>query len=206
MSAVPQSLLPSAPRPLTVREYLDLERTAEFKSEYLDGVVYAMAGASRQHNIAKENLIGELHARFKGGPCQSYSSDQRVKVGPGNLFVYPDIAVVCGQVETAPEDDETIVNPQVVVEVQSPSTSRIDVQVKLRKYCRLDSVREVVLVSQEEPSVVVVSRLSDGDGRLSIVDGLDAILTLPSLGVSIPLADIYRNVAFAPPPGETPPG
>src|SRR4051794_31322851 len=119
MTAVPREKL-------TPAEYLTIERKAEVKSEYLNGEMFAMAGASPAHNVIKENLIGELYSRLKGGPCRSYSSDQRVKVSATGLYTYPDIMIVCGPPEFDDEDPNTLLNPQVIIEVLSESTADYD--------------------------------------------------------------------------------
>src|SRR5476649_1115186 len=109
MTALPK---PTSKSKLTPAEYLAIERKAEFKSEFLNGEMFAMAGASRHHCAVKDNLIGELHARLKGGPCRSYSSDMRVKVSATGLYTYPDIVIVCGPPELEDEKFDTLLNPQ----------------------------------------------------------------------------------------------
>ena len=108
MSAVPK-------RKLTEAEYLAIERAAEFKSEFYNGEMFAMAGASREHNRVKENLVIELGARLKGGPCQTYSSDQRVVVGATGLYTYPDIVILCGPGAYDPADRDTLTNPTAII-------------------------------------------------------------------------------------------
>src|SRR5688500_15943172 len=165
MSAVPKPKL-------TVAEYLARERAAEFKSEYYRGETFAMAGASRQHNTAKENLIGELFTRLKGSPCRTFSSDQRVKVPVTGLYTYPDIVIVCGKPEYDPLDPDTLVNPVAVIEVLSPATETYDRGAKFRQYQQLPSVQEYVLVSQNEPVVERFVRQNDGTWVLTVVTGL----------------------------------
>ena len=189
---------------VSVAEYLAAEKTAAFKSEYFNGETFAMAGASRPHNRVKDNLIGELHARFKGGPCQTFSSDQRVLVDRTGLYTYPDLVIVCGEVETAEHDDDTVTNPRVVVEVLSPSTERYDRTTKFRHYQQMPSVQEYLLVSQAEPLCERFTRQDDGSWALVSFVGLDAAVELRSVGVRVPLADLYAGVEFPPP--DPPPG
>lgn len=198
MSAVPK-------RKLTVEEYLAIEEKAEFKSEFYDGVMYpvyrdgpeAMAGASRRHNYAKENLIVELGGRLKGGRCRTLSSDQRVRIPTTGLYCYPDIVVLCGDPEY---DGETLLNPQVVVEVLSDSTAEYDRVTKFRHYQRLDSLREYVLVSQDEPVIDRFVRQDDGSWKLTTFAGMNATFALDSVAVTIPMADVYRGITFEPLP------
>lgn len=201
MTAVPK-------RKLTPAEYLAIEKQAEFKSEFFDGEMFplhrdaavGMAGASRPHNRVNENLSGELHARLKGGPCQSFSRDQRVLIDRTGLYTYPDVLIVCGQVETAEEDDDTITNPRVVFEVLSTSTERYDRGAKFRHYQQLPSMQEYILVSQDEAVVERFTRQADGSWALVSFVGLEAVLALNSVPVQVPLADIYAGVEFPDPP------
>ncbi|MFY7950960.1 MAG: Uma2 family endonuclease [Armatimonadaceae bacterium] len=125
MSAVPK-------RKLTVAEYLAIEKKAEFKSEFFNGEMFAMAGASRQHNRLKDNMVIRIGSQLLGGPCQTFSSDQRVLIDRTGLYCYPDLLIVCGEVETADDDEDTITNPRVVIEVLSPTTERYDRGAKFR--------------------------------------------------------------------------
>jgi len=115
MSAQPQ------PR-LSPEEYLALDRAAEFRSEYRDGQMYAMAGASPVHVLIVSNLAGELHHALKGGPYRVYPVELRLRVNPDRLNTYPDINVVCGELNLADDRKDTAVNSTVLVEVLSPST------------------------------------------------------------------------------------
>ncbi|HYH66678.1 MAG TPA: Uma2 family endonuclease [Urbifossiella sp.] len=183
---------------LTVAEYLAIERRAEFKSEFHDGEMFAMAGASREHNTVAKNLGGELYGRLKGGPCQTFLSDQRVRIARTGLYCYPDLVIVCGEPQYAEEDRDTLVNPRVVFEVLSPSTERYDRTVKLRHYKQLPSVQEYVLVAQDQAWCERYARQADGAWTHVEFVGLDATLELTSVPVAVPLADVYARVTFPP--------
>jgi Uma2 family endonuclease len=189
MSAIPKTKL-------TPAEYLARERTAEFKSEYYRGETFAMAGASREHNSVKENLIVELGIRLKGSPCRSFSSDQRVKVSATGLYTYPDIAIVCGKAEYDPLDRDTLLNPVAIIEVLSPSTESYDRGAKFRQYQQLPSVNEYILVSQTEPLVERYVRGSNGDWAYTAIPGPAGELNFATVSARIPLADIYNGVEF----------
>lgn len=189
MSAVPKGKF-------TARDYLAIERDAPFKSEFHNGEMFAMAGASREHNRIKENLIGELFARLKGGPCQTYSSDQRVLVEVTGLYTYPDIVVLCGQAATDPNDRDTLVNPTALIEILSPSTERHDRGAKFRNYQQIPSLIEYVLVSQDEAVCERYVRQADGSWGLVWFVGLSATLAFTSVPARIPLADVYAGVTF----------
>lgn len=201
MSAMP------ATKRMTVAEYLAREETAERKSEFLDGQMFLMAGASREHNLLTRNLAGELYMALKGGPCQVFVADQRVKVNRTGLFTYPDLLIVCGDPEYAAEDRNTLTNPKVVVEVLSDSTERYDRTGKFRHYKQLPSVTEYVLVSQTEPLVERFVRTANGRWEQDDTVGLDITFALATVPAEVPMADIYRGVEFpAPPAGERPGG
>lgn len=201
MSAAPK-------RKLTPAEYLVIEKKATFKSEFFDGEMFplhrdapvGMAGASRPHNRVNENLSVEIGGRLKGGQCQSYSRDQRVLVDRTGLYTYPDLLIVCGEVETATDDEDTITNPRVVVEVLSPSTERYDRTTKFRHYQQIPTAQEYLLVSQTEPLCERFTRQADGSWALVSFVGLEAVLALTSVPVQVPLADIYAGVEFPEPP------
>ena len=193
MTAVPQ-------RKLTPAEYLVIERHAQFKSEFLDGEMFAMAGASPTHNSIKENLIIRLGSQIWGGPCRSYSSDQRVKVSATGLYTYPDIAVVCGQPEFEAGQPDVLLNPRVIIEVLSESTERYDRTTKFRHYQQIESLGEYVLVYQDEPLVECFALQANGKWELTTIAGLAGQLELTTVPAKIPLADIYASVTFPEPP------
>lgn len=191
------------PTKLTVAEYFAIEEKAERKSEFYRGEMFAMGGASREHNTVSRNLTAELHLRLKGSPCQVFAADQRVKVEKSGLYAYPDLVIVCGPPEYAAENRDTLVNPKVVFEVLSDSTERYDRTTKFRHYKLLSSLQEYVLVSQSEPLVERFARSADNTWAQTDFVGLQAILTLAAVPVSVPLADIYFGVEF---PKSTGPG
>jgi len=189
MSAVPKKML-------TVAEYLAIEERAEFKSEFFRGELFAITGASEPHNRIKGNVDGELYNRLKGGPCRTYSSDQRVLVEGTGLFTYPDILVVCGPSEFAADDKHSIINPRVIIEVLSPSTAHYDRGAKLRNYQKIPTLQEYVMVYQDEAVCESLTRQDDGSWIFAFAAGLDATLKFTSIPVEIALTDIYAGVTF----------
>ncbi len=188
------------PRKLTVPEYFAIEEKAERRSEFYDGEMFAMAGTNREHNIIIRNLVGTLYARLQGSPCQVFVSDQRVKVDRTGLYTYPDVLIVCGPPDYAPENRDTLVNPKVIIEVLSPSTERYDRTTKFRHYKQLPSVMEYVLVAQDEPLVErYVRKAEPGWEQVDFV-GLEESLALVSVPAVVQLAEIYRGVEFPPQP------
>src|SRR5262249_52342736 len=134
----------------TVEEYLKLEREASYKSEYLDGEIFAMAGASRRHNLISINAGSSLNAQLAERECEVYVSDMRVRVEATNLLTYPDVVVVCGEPRFHDEDADTLLNPTLIIEVLSKSTSRFDRGEKFEHYRAIESFVEYLLIAQDK--------------------------------------------------------
>ncbi len=183
------------PKKLTVAEYFAIEQKAERKSEFYDGEMFLMAGASREHNTVVSNLMEKLFSQLAGA-CRVYVSDMRVKLDRTGLYTYPDLLIVCDPPEYAPENRDTLTNPQVVIEVLSDSTERYDRTTKFRHYKQLLSVKEYLLVSQSEPLVERYTRQADESWAQSDFVGLEATMTLATLPVSVLMADVFRDVEF----------
>ena len=179
----------------TPQEYLALERQAEFKSEYLDGIIVAMAGGRREHNLIAINLASETRSQLKGRPCEVFVSDMRVLVSQTGLYTYPDVVVVCGEALFLDDHRDTLLNPTVIVEVLSPMTESYDRGKKSGHYRRLPSLREYILVAQDE--VFVERYLRQGDvWELTDLDHLDDTLSLVSIDCHVPLREIYARIEF----------
>ena len=188
----------SQPKPqYTVEEYLALEREAEFKSEYIDGYIVAMAGASERHNLIVTNTVRELSNQLKGRDCRVYSSDMRIDLRERELFAYPDVVVVCGAPQLSDERRDNLRNPVVIIEVLSPSTESYDRGLKFIKYRRIESLQEYLLVSQEEARIEHYVRQPNGDWLMSEFAGLDASVHLPSINCELKLAEVFDKVTFA---------
>ena len=146
--------MPAQPLPrITPEEYLAADRAAEFKSEFYNGQMYAMAGGKAAHSAIIGNLTAGLHQALRDRPCVVYPTELRLRVSPTGWYTYPDIMVVCDEPRFADEQNDTLLNPTLIVEVLSPSTEAHDRGFKFAQYRKLDSLREYVLVSQSEPRV-----------------------------------------------------
>jgi Uma2 family endonuclease len=184
------------PRPhLTPAEYLAMERQAETKSEYHDGEIVAMAGASREHNLIAMNTVRELSTQLRGRPCETYPSDMRVRIPARNISTYPDIVVVCGEPEFEDAEVDTLLNPTVIIEVLSSSTERYDRGRKFAQYRTLPSLREYLLIAQDEHRIDYYRREADGNWFIGEAQGRDATLTL-AIGCTLALADIYERITL----------
>jgi Uma2 family endonuclease len=178
---------------LSVEEYLALDREAELKSEYHDGVLFPICGVSVEHGRLCVRLGRRLEERLEGRPCFTLVAPLRVRVSR-TKFVYPDIVVVCGEPSLTDEQADTLSNPKTILEVLSPSTRDYDYGSKFMFYRELPSFEEYVLVAQDRQRVEVYRRLANQEWRLSRYDGPEAILPLESLGISIPLTEIYSGI------------
>src|SRR5262249_49348713 len=158
-----------------------MERAAEFKSEFFDGEIFAMAGGTLRHSLIATNLAAEFRNRLKGGPCVPFNSDLRIKIATTGLFTYPDLSVICGPPEFVPGTDDTVLNPTVLVEVLSDSTEAYDRGKKFEHYRQIEALREYLLVSQKEPRIEQFIRQPDRRWLLHEAAGLEATLEVPSL-------------------------
>jgi Uma2 family endonuclease len=188
---------------MTDEQYLAVERAAETKSEFFDGEMYAMSGATRPHILITGNIFGELYAQLKGGPCEVYNNDMRVSVrDPSSYsYTYPDLVAVCGEPRFRDDTFDTLLNPALIVEVLSPSTEAFDRGGKFARYRRLDSLKEYVLVSQDRALVERFQRRGE-QWLLTEYRGLDAELELESIGCAIRLKDIYARIDLPVDPDE----
>ncbi len=189
MSTVPEQYI-------TPQAYLDRERQAETKSQYFQGEIFAMTGASRQHNLIAVNTVITLGPQLRDRDCEIYSGDMRVKVSPSGLYTYPDVTVVCGEPQFEDAELDTLLNPKVLFEVLSPSTADYDRGGKFAKYRRLPSLQEYVLISQDRPLIEHYVRQGQNQWVLTENESLDHTLVLPSIGCELPLAEIYLKVHF----------
>jgi Uma2 family endonuclease len=187
-----KSVVKSRPR-LSYEEYCQIEAQSPVKHEFQDGLVWAMAGGSREHAAICANVLVLLGAQLRGGPCQPHTSDLRIRVSATGLATYPDVSVICGHAEFDSEDraGHTVLNPTVLVEVSSPSTEQYDRTEKLAQYQRIDSLREVVLVAQAERHIEVWRRSNDGEWER--LEHRSGSAVLASIDVTLPLDDIYRD-------------
>lgn len=179
----------------TEDEYLRLEEDAPYKSEYVRGEIRAMSGGTDDHATISVSVCAELRTALKGRGCRVMSSDMKV-LTPRNTFRYPDASVVCGPRQYHNGKRTIITNPFVVVEVLSDSTSDTDRGGKLHEYQMIDTLQSYLLVSQDAARVEQYARKDDGHWDYHAVEGLTNSVTLPALGITLSLADIYDGIDF----------
>jgi Uma2 family endonuclease len=184
----------------TPEQYLEMERAADYKSEYFQGEIFAMAGASYAHVRLTGNLTGEIYQSLRGKSCFIGPSEMRVRTRPNGLYTYPDNVAICGEPVFADAKPDTLVNPILIVEVLSKSTEAHDRGDKLHEYRASESLQQYVLVSQYAPRIEVFTRSDDNTWSIRYFEGEDTICELTSVGCSFRLADVYRGVPLEPGP------
>jgi Uma2 family endonuclease len=179
---------------LTPEQYLVIERAAEYKSEYYNGEMFAMSGAREVHNLIAVNLCADLHRQLRPRPCRVYMADMRVNVSASGLHTYPDATVVCGEPRFLDQTRDTLLNPDLIVEVLSPSTEAYDRGRKFEHYRSIESLREYLLVSTDRMIAELFTRQPDGRWLLTAAGRIEDVLDLQSVGCRIALADLYEGV------------
>ena len=181
-------------------EYITLERKAiptddTVRSEYVNGKIVAMSGASRAHNLISINISGELRNLLKETGCETYNGEMRVSTPSTSSYFYPDVVVVCDEPRFEDDVFDILLNPIVLVEVLSPSTEAYDRGEKLYHYQQLESLKEYILVSQDRINVERFLRKPGEWGYTSFRD-LDDVLPIASIQCELPLQEIYERVTF----------
>ena len=190
---------------LTLSEYVAQELRTGIKHEYYRGETFAMVGGTPRHALIATNFLRESSLALKNTPCVAYNGDLRIKVDDSGLYTYPDASITCGPLQLDEDVPNTVINPTVLVEVLSDSTERYDRGRKSDHYRHILSLQELVLISQDRPLVECFTRHASGGWLLTDVRELEESLSLKSVGITIPLAELYRDVEFDPPEPLTPP-
>jgi len=188
---------------ISSEDYLATERGSTVRHEYINGVMYAMAGGSLPHNDITFNLGSLIKAHLRGRGCKANINDIRVLNKATGSYLYPDLLVICGEPILTDLHKDTVVNPLVIVEVLSPSTEAFDKGDKFAHYKLLESFQVYVLVSQDQPLIQKFTRNSEG-WQLTEYAGLDSVLTLEAIEFAAPLSEIYEGITFAEPPRTAP--
>ncbi len=191
---------------ITPEEYLAIERGAETRSEYLNGEMFAMAGASVRHILITANLTREIGNRLEDSPCLVLPTEMRVKVNSTGLYTYPDLAIVCDKLQLEEGSVDILLNPGIIFEVLSESTEKYDRGVKFDHYREVGSLREYVLVSQEKALLERYSRQADGTWALRVFKEMSEEFAFDSLELAIPISKIYSKVEFGPSSDKSRPG
>jgi Uma2 family endonuclease len=181
---------------VTPDEYLAAERLSDYRSEYLDGGVYPMTGGSVNHNQITINLILELGTQLRATPCRVHATDLKVRLPDSRKFFYPDVMVICGELQYHDRRRDIILNPDLVIEVLSPSTEAFDRGAKFHAYQAIESLKEYVLIAQDSPVIEQFVRNGDRKWTYRAAEGLESSLTLPSIECTLNLSAVYDKVDF----------
>lgn len=178
---------------MTEEEYLRLERAAQYKSEFVDGEIFAMSGGSLWHSQLAVNWTVHLFIRLRGKDCRVFSSDARVRTTTSGSYVYPDVSVVCGG-RVVSGGDDILIDPKIVIEVLSPSTADYDRGKKFELYREIPFLQEYVLTHTDSPHIEHFARQADESWIFREYKSLESSLRLTSIQCDIGLADIYERI------------
>jgi Uma2 family endonuclease len=179
----------------TPEQYLDFERGSSERHEYLDGDIYAMVGATKRHGKIVGNIFAQLFPELRKQNCWLYSTDMRVRPKKSKAYFYPDLVVECGEGEYEDEEEDTLLTPQLIIEVLSPSTKKFDKTEKFLRYQMIGSLEVYVTIEQSEPRIDLYNRIGNEWEHLISKD-LDSIVDLPTIGCTLALADVYQGIIF----------
>jgi Uma2 family endonuclease len=183
---------------ISPEEYLRLERQADYRSEYLNGEIFAMTGASRAHNLITVNITAELNGQLREKPREVYAAEMRVKVRSAGLYTYPDVVVVCGEPQFEDDELDTLLNPTVLIEVLSKSTERYDRMSKTFYYRSVESITEHLLVAQHQVHVEQYVKQPTGEWLLIEHTSPEQTVRLASIDCSLELPRVYDKVTLDP--------
>ncbi len=176
-------------------QYLALEESADYRSQFYCGEIFAMAGASRRHNTIAMNAASNLHFQLRNHPCEIYQNDMRVKVSE-NFYTYPDVVIVCGEPQIEKKNGENLLNPIVLIEVLSPLTEKFDRGEKARLYRLMPSLKEYVLISQDKIHIEHFVRQENGGWLLTELSEASDALKFPTISCQVSLSEFYAKVDF----------
>jgi Uma2 family endonuclease len=181
---------------LTPERYLEIERKADHRSEYIDGGMFAMAGASPNHSRIVTNSSAHLWNQLRGGPCEVFATDLRLFIKAVSVYTYPDIMVTCGPAEQVDRERDTVVNPRFIAEVLSDSTKNYDRGEKFRFYRTIPGFSEYLLLAQDSIRAEHHQRRPDGSWIFREFTSPDDQIELASIGCRLGLGALYERVVF----------
>lgn len=180
---------------LTPEQYLEIERAATFRSEYLHGEMFAMSGASVRHNDIVNNLAAVVRAQVKGR-CRYYTTDLRLLIPATGLYTYPDLMVICGEILYSGDRRDIVTNPKVVGEVLSASTADYDRGRKFLHYRSLESIADYLIIAQDSVRIEHHAKQPDGSWVLREYSSLDDVFQISSIDAKISLREVYESIDF----------
>lgn len=183
---------------VSIKEYIAIEKAENVKYEYHNGSIYAMVGGSINHGLICGNIYFELESKLRLGdkPCQTLNTEMKVKINAESRYVYPDASVVCGELELSDNKPDSVMNPTVIVEVLSKSTSDYDRSGKFYFYRQIKSLKEYILIEQNFAKIEIFKKKGGLWYISEVITNLDSELFISSLNITIDLKNIYRKVTF----------
>lgn len=178
----------------SIGEYLEMENAAIEKHEYYKGEIFAMSGVKVRHNIISGNLFVSFANKLKGKKCKPFNSDQRIHIPSNTLFTYPDISIICGEINTLNNDDFNVLNPTVIIEILSPSTKNYDRGEKFKLYRDIPTLKEYLLVDSESIHVEVFRLNETNHWELEEYNSVADSIPVKAVGETILLSEIYDGV------------
>lgn len=191
------SALPQQPYYMTVKQYLAFDRESDVKHEYADQKIYAMAGAKRRHNLVCTNIVRKYGNSLSNKGCEIYQSDMRVQVANAESYRYPDVVIVCGEAQFLDSELDTLVNPTVLIEVLSKSSSERDHITKAWEYRQIPSVQDYLIIAPDNAKIEWYHRQKDNTWLISSIVGLTETIYLEAIDCSLALEDIYEKIDFS---------
>jgi Uma2 family endonuclease len=179
---------------ISKNDYLEAERLALDKHEYYKGEVFAMSGASIAHNKIAINCTLEIGNKLKGKNCQPFGSDLRIHIPKNTLFTYPDISIICGEIETVEDKFDTVINPSVIIEILSASTRNYDKGEKFTLYREIDSLQEYILIDSERIMVEKFIRNSDNSWQLTEYKAIEQSFNITTVSIEMQLSTVYEGI------------
>ena len=179
---------------ITPEDYLLNERLALEKHEYFQGEIFAISGASIPHNRIFSNTFGDISFKLKGKECEPFGSDLRIHIPKNSLFTYPDISIICGEIETTDDKFDTVTNPSVIIEILSPSTRDYDIGKKFYLYRDIESLKEYLLIDSEKITVEKYIRNIDNSWLLTAYKSIEDSFSIETVGLEMKLSDVYFGV------------
>ncbi|WP_396211308.1 Uma2 family endonuclease [Flavobacterium sp.] len=183
----------------TEKEYLDSERLALDKHEFYKGEIFAMSGASIPHNIIAMNCYIDLGTKLKGKNCMPFGSDLRIHIPKNTLYTYPDISIICGEIEKTDDKFDTVTNPSVIIEILSESTKNYDKGGKFTLYRDIESLKEYILIDSEAVMVEKFIKNLDNSWQLTEYKKMEEHFTIETVAIQIELTTVYQGVQFKAP-------
>ena len=181
---------------ISPEDYLVMERASEEKHEYFKGNIFAMSGASWEHNVIAKNISTIILPFLKGSPCDMFGSDLRIHIPENTLYTYPDFSIICGKPEVTDKEKDTAVKPSVIIEILSKSTKDYDRGSKFMLYRSIKTLKEYITIDSLSFSVEIFTRQENNTWLLSEFKQLSDSFVISTINLTLQLKDVYEDVSI----------